>query len=96
MILDERDVEGYLVKRMEEIGGVCIKHGQDGWPDRICIFPSGRIVWCETKRPKGKPEPLQLYRKKILEKLHCFCVLCYTKEAADELIRITMKLGSTV
>jgi hypothetical protein len=86
MILDERDVEGYLTAKVEAAGGQCIKLGQDGWPDRIVVLPHGRIVWCELKQPHGKPAALQLYRKKILERLGCIVYLCYTKKEADAML----------
>ena len=42
MIL-ESDIEQRLVHGIEELGGLCIKVGQDGWPDRLCILPGGRV-----------------------------------------------------
>lgn len=86
MILDERDVESYLTERVEALGGQCIKHGQNGWPDRIVVLPGGYVIWCELKRPKGKHTAIQKYRKKILEKLGCTCAVCYTKAAVDGLL----------
>ena len=40
----EKAVEAYLVKRMREIRGKAYKWvspGNNGVPDRICLFPSG-------------------------------------------------------
>jgi len=58
----ERDVEQRLVTLVEQAGGICLKHGQDGWPDRIVMLPHGVLVWAELKRPKGTQAGLQKYR----------------------------------
>lgn len=65
----ERDVEQRLVSLVEQAGGVCLKHGQDGWPDRIVMIPGGVLVWVELKRRKGTVAALQKYRAVQLEKL---------------------------
>jgi len=60
--ITEDQVESYLVKRIHDIGGMCIKgnpHNQRGMPDRICILPQGMNVYVELKRPGRKPRPNQ-------------------------------------
>ena len=61
--MKENTIEGYLRKRVRAAGGKCYKFvcpGHIGAPDRICIFPGGRIFFAETKAPGGKPRPAQL------------------------------------
>ena len=61
--MTESTVEGYLRKKVRAAGGKCYKFicpGHIGAPDRICIFPGGRIFFVETKAPGGKPRPAQL------------------------------------
>ena len=58
----ERDVEQRLVTLVEQAGGICLKHGLDGWPDRIVMLPGGAIAWVELKRPTGTLAALQKYR----------------------------------
>ena len=65
----ERDVERRLVDLTEAHGGICLKHGQDGWPDRIVMLPGGLLLWVELKRPKGTLAGLQKYRADQLTKL---------------------------
>ena len=65
----ERDVERRLAYLVEQAGGICLKHGQDGWPDRIVMLPGGKIVWVELKRPTGVTADLQLYRAVQLVKV---------------------------
>lgn len=59
----EKDIEQKLRTRVEALGGRCLKWTCPGWrgvPDRIVLFPLGRVYFVETKRPKGgKLSPLQ-------------------------------------
>ena len=62
----ERDIEQKLVKAVEHAGGKAWKFtspGTDGVPDRILLFPSGRIAFAELKAPGRKLRPLQERRK---------------------------------
>lgn len=52
----EKDIEAALVRKVKQRGGQCLKWvcpGQAGVPDRIVLLPGGRIIFIETKRPKG-------------------------------------------
>lgn len=52
----EKDIEKNLRKLVERHGGKCVKWVCPGWsgvPDRIILLPRGRIIFVETKRPKG-------------------------------------------
>lgn len=59
----EKEIESKLRKAVEQQGGRCLKWICPGWsgvPDRIVLLPGGRIVFVETKRPKGgKLSPMQ-------------------------------------
>ena len=60
----ERDVERALVGMVKRHGGLCLKWVCPGWsgvPDRIVLVPYGRLVFVETKRPKGE-EPRKLQK----------------------------------
>lgn len=59
----ERDIEAYLVTRCRNVGALCYKWvspGRVGVPDRICVFPDGRVVFVELKAPGKKPTRAQL------------------------------------
>lgn len=59
----ERTVEAYLVKKVKDAGGFCIKLvGIAGIPDRLVLLPKGRIVFVELKDKGKKPRPLQQHR----------------------------------
>ncbi len=47
----ESKIEKYLVNKMEQVGGECIKLQVRSWPDRLCIFKDGPIIFVETKAP---------------------------------------------
>lgn len=86
----EREVEGYLRRRVEEQGGVCEKFVPDldsGMPDRIVMLPGGVLVWVETKKPKGgKVSGIQKYQHKRLRRLGQAVEIVWTKEQADDLV----------
>lgn len=65
----ESSIERYLCRLAEQHGGHALKHGQDGWPDRIVILPEGNLIWVELKRPDGKLSELQKFRIHKLKSL---------------------------
>lgn len=74
----ERFIEKKLVDAVKKMGGIAPKFvspGLDGMPDRIVLFPMGRIAFVELKAPGGKMRPLQVRRKRQLERLG-FSVYC--------------------
>lgn len=86
----EREVESYLRRRVEALGGECVKFIPDdmpGYPDRIVMLPGGVLVWAETKKPKGgRVSKLQKLRHEQLRALGQRVVVVWTKEQADELV----------
>lgn len=68
----EKTIEQKLVRMVLHRGGICpkfISPGYDGVPDRIVLFPGGRIAFVEVKAPGEKPRPLQLSRHRLLRRL---------------------------
>lgn len=54
--MKESKVERRLVTKIKDIGGKAYKWespGNAGVPDRIIITPAGKVIFVETKRPKG-------------------------------------------
>lgn len=89
----EREVEEYLVKQVEKLGGLCWKFtspGTIGVPDRVVIF-NGQTHFVETKKPGEKPRRIQQYRlTQINDQLVPACYLD-TKEKVDDFIQ-TLRL----
>ena len=68
----EKAIEQKLVRMVIHRGGICPKFvspGYDGMPDRIVLFPGGRIAFVEVKAPGKTLRPLQVRRKRQLESL---------------------------
>jgi hypothetical protein len=82
MIL-EKDIEQKLINMVKRHGGKCPKWVSPGWagvPDRICLLPGGRIIFVETKRPKGsKVAALQKKWREWLLDLGFSVRHCYTE-----------------
>ena len=74
----EKDVEQKLRKMIEKHRGHCLKWVCPGWsgvPDRIILLPGARVLFIETKRPKGgRLEKLQAW---WLERLRALGFLAF-------------------
>ena len=61
----EKTIEQKLCAAVKKSGGIAMKlvsPGLAGVPDRLLLFPGGRIAFCELKAPGQKPRPLQEHR----------------------------------
>ena len=86
----ENEVEAYLRRQVEKLGGLCLKIPADymrGIPDRIVLLPHGVLVWVETKRPSGgRVSGSQLVVHEMLRRLGQQVVIVWSREDADELL----------
>ncbi|MDD4432108.1 MAG: VRR-NUC domain-containing protein [Parabacteroides sp.] len=74
----EKSIEQALVRKVKQMGGLALKFvspGLDGVPDRIVLFPDGKIGFIELKAPGKTMRALQEKRKRQLEALG-FLVFC--------------------
>ena len=94
----ESDVEGYLRRRVEKAGGLCVKFLPDfarGFPDRIVLLPRGVLVWVETKRPQGGVlSPAQKVQHVLLRRLGQRVEVVWTKDQADGLVDSLVSTGA--
>lgn len=60
----EKDTEAKVKLWCEDrhIIYVKVKFSDNGYPDRLMVFPNGIHVWWEAKKEGEEPETLQLYR----------------------------------
>ena len=68
----EKNIEQSFMKAVREHGGLAPKFtspGFDGMPDRIILFPGGRVAFAELKAPGRKPRPVQAARHELLREL---------------------------
>lgn len=75
----ESTVERKLVTEAKKRGGFALKFvspGLDGVPDRLVLFPGGRVAFVELKAPGKKMRPLQVRRAEQLRALgfRVYCV----------------------
>lgn len=84
----ERDLEALLVKLVKQAGGKAYKFisGENGVPDRICIFPGGKIVFVEMKTATGKLSKMQEYQHRKLRFLGCEVVVLRSKESVHRFV----------
>lgn len=71
-LMREKHIEQRLVKSVKKRGGICPKFtspGFDGMPDRLVLFPNGKMAFVEVKAPGKIPRPLQLKRLGMLRRL---------------------------
>lgn len=85
----ERDVEKYLVRRVKQLGGRCIKlHTayEEGLPDRMVLLPAGVMFFVELKRRAGVLSPMQKAQHRSLRKLGQRVYTPYSKLEVDEVL----------
>ena len=82
----EKMIEAALVREVRKRHGLPLKFvspGFDGVPDRLVLFPVGKMGFVELKAPGRKMRPLQKKRKRQLEVLG-FLVFCVDKDEQIE------------
>ena len=85
----EKEVEKFLVREVKKIGGISFKFispGNAGVPDRIVIFPSGKVVFAELKTDKGKLTRLQEVQIKKISDLGADVRVLRGREGVKEFI----------
>lgn len=85
----EAPVERYFVEQARRFGCKQRKltqwYAEDGWPDRLIVWPGGVTHYVETKRPKGgKLEPRQKVIIPELRALGAVVEVLHSKEEVDE------------
>ena len=68
----EKTLERKLVEAATRMGGLALKFtspGMAGVPDRLLLFPNGKIVFVEMKAPGKQPTSLQRLRHAQLRNL---------------------------
>jgi len=81
----ERDVEATLNREVKRRGGLSIKVGYNGLPDRLVLLPGPRIFFAEVKRRDGKTSKLQDI---WIERITRLGITVYTPKTKDEVKRL--------
>ncbi len=88
--MTEKNIERYLVRKVRETGGKAYKFvspGNAGVPDRLLIFPSGKVIFVELKAPGKVPTNLQKAKHRELEKLKQRVFVIDSKEKVDAVLQ---------
>jgi hypothetical protein len=89
----EKTIENKFVKWATQQGCMCLKLnvvGRRSWPDRLVLVPTGGMLLIEFKRPGGKLSPGQEMLHEELDKIGHTVHVCYSAEAAADLVREAM------
>lgn len=65
----EKTIEQRFARIVKRRGGIALKFvspGFDGMPDRLVLFPDGKMGFVEVKAPGKKARPLQVSRHRML------------------------------
>ena len=91
----ESFVEKKFAAEVKKRGGLAVKFvspGFNGVPDRLVLFPGGRMAFVELKAPGETMRPLQQYRARQLTAL-CFHV--YTVDRKEMIGGILDEIQTT-
>lgn len=86
----EKGIESWMSKRITAMGGIPLKFvspGNSGVPDRIYIFPGGKIYFVELKREHGRLRGLQKWQRKRFLKMGCRVYVVEGLESAKNFIK---------
>ncbi len=84
----EKEIERVLINAVRKAGGLCLKFVSPGWsgaPDRLCLWPGGRLVFVEVKRPGERLRPLQERRAEQLRRMGFDVRVVDSKETASKI-----------
>ena len=90
-IESEKVVEPYLKKKVEAMGGLCLKFtspSYTGVPDRLVILPINVIFFVETKTTKKGLSPRQRLVKRLLESLGVKVYVADSKIVVDSILNL--------
>lgn len=87
----EKEIEEKLVKAVKRRGGLCLKWVCPGWagvPDRIILMPRGRVLFVETKRPRGGVlSGRQKWWHRTLARMGFFCSVVWDLDDLEAVVR---------
>lgn len=85
----ESEIEKYLVKRVQALGGEVRKAawiGRRGAPDR-CVMLDGKTIFVELKAPGEKAKPHQAREHERMRKMGQTVVVVDSLEGVDEVLQ---------
>jgi hypothetical protein len=89
----ESAVELELVRRVQELGGLCVKMqaiGRRGFPDRLIALSGGSVALAELKRPRGGV--LSIHQKQYRDKLTALGVVVEVVADSEDIERLLQRM----
>lgn len=86
----EKDIESWLNKQVNRLGGISFKFvspNNPGVPDRIYIFPEGKVFFVELKTEFGRLSNIQKWQRERLQKMGCRFYLVKGKDQAKQFVK---------
>lgn len=83
----EKDIEQTLTREVKRRGGLSIKVGNDGLPDRLILLPGGVVFFAEVKRSDGRTSKLQDIWIARIERLGFKVYVPKTKEEVNAMFK---------
>lgn len=86
----EKDIESWLNKKVKDLGGISFKFvspNNPGVPDRIYIFPEGKVYFVELKTEIGRMSNIQKWQRQRLKRMGCRFYLVKGMDQAREFIK---------
>lgn len=93
-ITSEKTIEHKLVEGVTNLDGLCLKllsQQHKGLPDRLCIFPGGRVCFVEVKTTGQKPKPIQNIMLNRLAQLGAEVYVVDSVEKVNNLLNLYKK-----
>ena len=86
----ENKIEKWLNEQVRKLGGKSYKFispGNPGVPDRIYLFPGGRIYFVELKRIIGKLSNVQVWQREQFRQMGVDVKVIYGMDQAKEFVK---------
>ena len=93
--MKEPQIENRLIAKIKMLGGIPYKFSSAARrhvPDRLCVLPTGLIVFVECKSPGKKLRPAQAAECKKLQRLGHFVTVVDSYDSVDQLIEDTKEI----
>lgn len=89
--VSEKAIERHLVEQAKQNGLLCLKYANPnmvGYPDRLLVLRSGKVIWIELKSKGRKLTKIQQMRMGELTGMGHLVKVIDNKADIDELIKI--------
>ncbi len=86
----EIEIEDWLTDQIKKLGGKSYKFispDNPGVPDRIYLFPGGKVYFVELKRIIGKLSGVQVWQREQFQEMGCDFRVIYGMNSAKDFVK---------